>query len=971
MIKINKVAQKNGSSGKYYSEQSDKESYYNQNNQNIGTWHGKGLKGLNIKDGDIVNTAELDNILDGKSADGKSKLVYNATDEKRRKGYDITFTGDKSISVAYALAKENGDIEKANLIKNIHKEAVKQTMLEIEKKANFRETKNHKTTLKNGGNLIYSEYVHEVNRELEPNLHSHIVVANLVQTSNGSYKALDNAEIMEYQKTFQRIYTNKLASLSVENNISIESTKNGFRYSGISQELCDKYSKRSAQIMELLPELRKKYPSASDIELREMAALATRKAKDTSKNLTATLEKEDLTKYEDFKKANENKEINKNLDNVFMKPNEAVNASFKDLTNKEAVFSENQLISKALDYSLLSNIEDIKKEIKKNKELVRLNEKEFTTKEMIILEKNIKKNFINGINSDKEIASKEKITSGINTFEMQNKFNLSMEQKNAISTILGSNDRFTVIQGVAGAGKTTLLNCVNQIAKTENTELIAISFQGKAADEMSKVLGKNVKSATIESFKNMNLSSENRKIVVMDEASMTGLRDMDLVIEKCRKNGAKLIMLGDVKQIQSIAAGNSFEQAQKLGLSTAELWESRRQKEPAYAETVELFAKGKSKKSFESIIKNGKIAEYNDEDKIKATIDKYNEFKLKNPNQSILITCNTNAEKDLINSIIHNQKVEKNEILNEKEYIISKNKNLSEIDMRFAKNYEKDDKIFLKDNSVIGKSGEEFKIESVDTSKNIVNLINLKTNEKQVLNLKDPDLTSKIGGITREETEKLGINDRIMLLKNDKLFGVKNGQMGKIIDIKDNFMTVKIGEENKETDIIKLDLNKYNNITKAYAVSVNKSQGMTADCVICSLKSDVINKNNFYVSLSRGKNDYYIITDNIDKTKENIEIAQQKTSALSFLREKFNDNKFTSKVVEKIKNFFHKNKENTIEKEAENKENKHILNKNIYNQNAINKAVKGVNKGVESTAKGIDKIIQEVDKFTKSFDMDM
>ena len=154
-------------------------------------------------------------------------------------------------------------------------------------------------------------------------------------------------------------------------------------------------------------------------------------------------------------------------------------------------------------------------------------------------------------------------------------------------------------------------------------------------------------------------------------------------------------------------------------------------------------------------------------------------------------------------------------------------------------------------------------------------------------------------------------------------------------------------------------------------MSVNKSQGMTADNVICSIKSDVINKNNFYVTLSRGKNDYFIVTDSIDKTKENIEIAQKKTSALSFLKEKFNDNKFTSKAIEKIKSFFHKNKENNIEKEAENKENKPIINKNMYNKNAINKAVKGINKGIESAGKGADKIIQEVEKFTKSFDMEM
>lgn len=904
MITIGKIAESGGSAGKYYSQQSDKEQYYQQGGQTVGTWHTIGNEEF-VKNNEIVNTNELDMILGGKDKTGKN-IVFNADDPNRRKGYDVCFSPDKSVSIAYSMAKENKDIDMANKIKSIHDKAVESTMQEISKHALYRETQNKKTYDVYANNIMYASYFHEVNRELEPNIHTHCLLANMVKTQDGSYKALENKEIMEYQKTFQRVYTAELAKEFIANNISIEKSKNGFRIAGISQDLCDKYSVRSSQIKDRVKELKKLYPGVSDIKLREMACLDTRKKKDTSKELTATLDPEDLAKYEDFKKINQDKTYNESITNRYMTVPEAINAVSKDLTSKEAVFSENMLLSRVLDYSMGKslNIDEIQKEIAKNKELVKLNDKEYTTKEMIHLEKKIKKEFLSGIHNHQAIADKKTVDSGISIFEKNNNFNLSNEQKNAINTMLTSQDRHIIIQGVAGAGKTTLLNCVNQIAKDQQYQLIAVSFQGKAADEMSKVLGKDVASGTIESFKNMqNISSKH--IIIMDEASMTSLKDMDAVLSKVKSSGCKLVMLGDIKQIQSIGSGNSFEQAQRLGLSTAELWESRRQKDKNYAKVIDLFARGKTQKSFEMIEKMGKIKEFNDEDKIKAVIEKYYNFK--RDGSSTIIVCNKNAEKDIYNDIIHENNKEKGLITNSKIYDISKNKNLSEVELRQCENYSTGDKLFLKDNSIIGKSGDEFTVKSIDYNKNSVELTN-KDNQIHILDLKDQDLVEKIGGITTQTTAELGIGDRIMLTKNDRMFDVKNGQMAVITGIKGDIMEIKIGEEGKEDTIRNIDLKQYNNIDLAYAISINKSQGMTSDKVISSINSSVINKNNFYVANSRGKQDFFIATDSIENTKKNIEIAQKKTSALSFLREKYQSIDkiylLKEKAVDKTKDIF-------------------------------------------------------------------
>ena len=331
MITIGKIAESGGSAGKYYSQQSDKEQYYQQGGQTVGTWHTIGNEEF-VKNNEIVNTNELDMILGGKDKTGKN-IVFNADDPNRRKGYDVCFSPDKSVSIAYSMAKENKDIDMANKIKSIHDKAVESTMQEISKHALYRETQNKKTYDVYANNIMYASYFHEVNRELEPNIHTHCLLANMVKTQDGSYKALENKEIMEYQKTFQRVYTAELAKEFIANNISIEKSKNGFRIAGISQDLCDKYSVRSSQIKDRVKELKKLYPGVSDIKLREMACLDTRKKKDTSKELTATLDPEDLAKYEDFKKINQDKTYNESITNRYMTVPEAINAVSKDLCN--------------------------------------------------------------------------------------------------------------------------------------------------------------------------------------------------------------------------------------------------------------------------------------------------------------------------------------------------------------------------------------------------------------------------------------------------------------------------------------------------------------------------------------------------------------------------------------------------------------------------------------------------------------
>ncbi len=124
----------------------------------------------------------------------------------------------------------------------------------------------------------------------------------------------------------------------------------------------------------------------------------------------------------------------------------------------------------------------------------------------------------------------------------------------------------------------------------------------------------------------------------------------------------------------------------------------------------------------------------------------------------------------------------------------------------------------------------------------------------------------------------------MVFTKNDKRLGVKNGLRGEITSLNEKgAMTVTLPNSRE----VALNVNSYSYIDHAYAVTNYKSQGQSVDTVYYHADTaKSVNYNEFYVALTRSRNDVHIYTDDKEQLKEQAKEVREKTFSQDYKNEK-------------------------------------------------------------------------------------
>jgi len=211
---------------------------------------------------------------------------------------------------------------------------------------------------------------------------------------------------------------------------------------------------------------------------------------------------------------------------------------------------------------------------------------------------------------------------------------LSDEQKSAVLNILNGKD-ISVLEGLPGAGKTLAASEIVRQCKKAGKIVIGVAPSSSAALELSKATGIECKNASLwrkiwqehagkkfelnlrgDYYKEKQYKDSNsifrssyltkKHVIIIDEASMGELANMDYFINEAKKVGAKIIKLGDGNQLSPVGWAGALDKTIEV-CGSEKLEEVRRQQNPLHREATKLLGSYQVRAALDIFWKEGNI----------------------------------------------------------------------------------------------------------------------------------------------------------------------------------------------------------------------------------------------------------------------------------------------------------------------------------------------------------------------------
>ena len=905
-ITMNKSA---GGAKKYYSEeyysegiegQSKELDYYSEKEQFIGKWGGKGAEQLGLT-GDIRKKDFADMCDNQNPITGKKLTSRNDTD--RTVGYDFTFNASKSVSLAYSFGNETDKKEILKAFQN----SVKETMTEIETGMQARVRDKGKNENRETGNIAYGEFTHFTTRPIDgvpdPHLHSHCFVFNSTfDDKDKKWKAGQFRQLNQDAPYYEAVFHSKLADKLEKAGYHIEKTDNGFELVGIDKKTLDKFSRRTKEIEEHAKE-----HNITDEKKKSQIGAKTREAKrvdvtpqEQEANWKNRISAEEFSQIHNLKKRSEGFTEKPKEDNA---AKEAVKYSLDHHLERKSVASDKEILATAIKSSVgKATPEQIKNEFGKNSNIISVKENLrtfITTKDALKEEKQLIVNSIESKNIFRPINE---------NYQIKNE-QLNDQQKTAVKQALSTTNGITIITGKAGTGKTTLMKEVQQGIIESGRRIYSFAPSSEASRGVQRSEGFRNADTVAKLIQDKNLQKELKSQVIwIDEAGMLSNRDMNKILSIAKEQKARVILSGDTKQHNSVQRGDALRTIEEHGgIKPVTVSKIQRQKNEDYKEAVKLLSNGGVEKGFKKLEKIGAINEITDsKDRVKAIAEDYYKSAYtseKQPAKNVLVIAPTHAEGEVVTQQIR-QKLKDNEIIgnDEKEYKVLKNLQFTEAEKQKPENYNQGHIIVFHKNMKGVKEGSRLEVMGHEGN-----------------NLLARDNKGLPYDIPVDQAHKFSVYEvkNLEVTKGDKIRITSNGKSndGKHLF---NGTTYNIHGFDKEGNIklsngstISKD---YGHFNLGYVSTSHSSQGKTADKVIISQSSATFRASSmeqFYVSVSRGKQSVSIYTDDKENLKQAVSHSVQRTSATELVSK---SQQLTNTMMENNRlTLFKKIRERTVE----------------------------------------------------------
>jgi conjugative relaxase-like TrwC/TraI family protein len=271
MLSIGKIAQ---GQHRYYERQvaRGEDDYYSGRGEAPGEWTGAGARALGLAG--RVSAEQFNALIAGRDPRHTGSRLRSMPGDPKVAAFDLTFSAPKSVSVLFAIAPAGV----SGALAACHEEAVRSALGFLEDEAVKVRRGRAGERVEKGEGLIAAAYRHRMSRALDPQLHTHVVAANLACGPDGRFTALHSAELYRAAKTAGFLYQAHLRAL-VRERLRLEwgPVRNGAgELAGVARAVVEFFSKRRQEMQRAAAEGGIGLGSKS---AAEHAALATRERK--------------------------------------------------------------------------------------------------------------------------------------------------------------------------------------------------------------------------------------------------------------------------------------------------------------------------------------------------------------------------------------------------------------------------------------------------------------------------------------------------------------------------------------------------------------------------------------------------------------------------------------------------------------------------------------------------------------------
>jgi len=440
--------------------------------------------------------------------------------------------------------------------------------------------------------LIAAAYRHRLSRALDPQLHTHVVAANLSLGEDGRFTALWGAPLYRAAKTAGVLYQSHLRALVTE-RLGLEwgEVRNGAaELAGVARPVIKEFSKRRH---EMLREAERGGIGLGSKAAAESAALATRDRKrygvDTHTWREEVRERAgelglgnaELTELLDTGR----ERVEKGLATREGVQEQAIGdrlASPEGLTARSNTFDERLVLQEfaaaARQGALVGEVRAQADRFAGREEVLAATGGEMTTVELVECERRLIAAAVGRVGEGAGILDAAQVERAIAVAERP----LTVEQAMAVRTTVRTGDGVSVIQALAGTGKTYLAGVLRQVYESAGYEVLGVAPTGRAARELAEEAG--VPARTLErlliDIEQLGDEVPDGCVVILDEAGMAATRTSARVLHAAERAGAKVIAIGDPGQLASVQAGGWLAAVGRQ-LGVVALTEVMRQRDPA------------------------------------------------------------------------------------------------------------------------------------------------------------------------------------------------------------------------------------------------------------------------------------------------------------------------------------------------------------------------------------------------------